>query len=442
MPPLVRTNPAANVGGQSATLKGTVTPRGKTTEFFFAYGTTKAYGQRTPTQTVGAGNGAQQVSQTVGGLRVGTQYHFRIVATNPDGTSSGGDRTFRTRPPDPNALLLTEQPNPLLFGHSAALSGQLLGPNNAGVGVTLMARPASQPTGPFSVAAGPIPTDANGGYGFFVLPGINTTYHAVAATARGTASVNLNVGVRLQRQARREPHAHPLRLGRHLLRDRVPRRRRRGLDPEAQQPQRPVRDRVLGRAGRGAAGQRAAQLQVRAPDPSAQLRQLPGRRARDDGPQRGLQRARQRARVLTRIRCAAVPQPPITPELARRTLPGSFPGDLGIELVSIADDEVHGRLEVDRRHLHPGGYVHGGVWVAFADTVAAWGTFRHLREGQDFTTAELKANVFAAGRDGDTLTAVGVPLHVGRRTQTWEVKVYKGEKLAALFVCTQIVLHA
>jgi uncharacterized protein (TIGR00369 family) len=137
-----------------------------------------------------------------------------------------------------------------------------------------------------------------------------------------------------------------------------------------------------------------------------------------------------------------VPQPPITPELARRTLPGSFPGDLGIELVSIADDEVHGRLEVDRRHLHPGGYVHGGVWVAFADTVAAWGTFRHLREGQDFTTVELKANVFAAGRPGGTLTAVGVPLHVGRRTQTWEVKVHKGEKLAALFVCTQIVLHA
>jgi uncharacterized protein (TIGR00369 family) len=82
------------------------------------------------------------------------------------------------------------------------------------------------------------------------------------------------------------------------------------------------------------------------------------------------------------------------------------------------------------------------VWVAYADTVAAWGTFRHLREGQDFTTAELKANVFAAGRPGDTLTAVGVPLHVGRRTQTWEVKVHKGAKLAALFVCTQIVLQA
>ena len=32
------------------------------------------------------------------------------------------------------------------------------------------------------------------------------------------------------------------------------------------------------------------------------------------------------------------------------------------------------------RHLHPAGYVHGGAWVAFADTVAAWGTLRHLPE--------------------------------------------------------------
>ena len=132
--------------------------------------------------------------------------------------------------------------------------------------------------------------------------------------------------------------------------------------------------------------------------------------------------------------------PEITPELAARTLPGSFPGDLGIELVSISDDEVHGRLEVDRRHLHPGGYVHGGVWVAFADTVAAWGTFRHLQEGQDFTTAELKANVFAAGRDGDVLDATGEPLHIGRRTQVWEVRVRNGDRLGANFICTQMVL--
>lgn len=54
----------------------------------------------------------------------------------------------------------------------------------------------------------------------------------------------------------------------------------------------------------------------------------------------------------------------------------------------------------------------------------------------------MKTNVFAAGRGGDVLEAVGEPLHVGRRTQVWEVRVHKAERLAANFVCTQIVLGA
>ena len=132
----------------------------------------------------------------------------------------------------------------------------------------------------------------------------------------------------------------------------------------------------------------------------------------------------------------------VTPELSRKVLPGTFPGDLGIELLSVEPELVRGRLSVDRRHLHPGGYVHGGVWVAFADTVAAWGTMRNLEEGLDFTTAELKTNVFAAAREGDELLAEGVPLHRGKRTQAWEVRITRDGRLAAFFVCTQMVLGA
>ena len=132
--------------------------------------------------------------------------------------------------------------------------------------------------------------------------------------------------------------------------------------------------------------------------------------------------------------------PEITPELSRTVLPGSFPGDLGIELTGIEPGRVVGRMAVDRRHLHPGGYVHGGAWTAFADTVAAWGTMRNLDAGQGFTTVELKVNVFAAGREGDVLEGVGEPLHRGRRTQVWEVRVTLGDKLAATFLCTQMIL--
>jgi 1,4-dihydroxy-2-naphthoyl-CoA hydrolase len=135
-----------------------------------------------------------------------------------------------------------------------------------------------------------------------------------------------------------------------------------------------------------------------------------------------------------------VTNPEITAANAPAALAGSFPGDLGIELLEIDDDLVTGRLHIDRRHLHPGGYVHGGVWVAFADTIAAWGTMRNLGPDDNFTTVELKVNVFTAGVAGDELLATGEPLHRGRRTQVWEVRVSKGGKLAANFVCTQMVL--
>ena len=132
--------------------------------------------------------------------------------------------------------------------------------------------------------------------------------------------------------------------------------------------------------------------------------------------------------------------PAITPERIRDVLTGTFPGDLGIEPVEIDERRAVGRMVVDRRHLHPGGYVHGGAWTAFADSVAAWGTMRNLEPGLDFTTLDLKLNVFAAGREGDVLDAVGEALHVGKRTQVWEVRVTRGDRLVANFTCTQVIL--
>ncbi|MEX2253442.1 MAG: PaaI family thioesterase [Thermoleophilaceae bacterium] len=110
-------------------------------------------------------------------------------------------------------------------------------------------------------------------------------------------------------------------------------------------------------------------------------------------------------------------------------------------MLELSNEGARGRMPVDRRHLHPGGYAHGGTWVAFADTVAAWGTLANLEPGQDFTTVELKTSVFAAAGPGDELTATAAPLHIGRRTQVWEVRVFNGERLAAVFSCTQMVLE-
>jgi 1,4-dihydroxy-2-naphthoyl-CoA hydrolase len=136
----------------------------------------------------------------------------------------------------------------------------------------------------------------------------------------------------------------------------------------------------------------------------------------------------------------------VTPDDIRSLLPGTFPGDLGIEPLEISAEHAVGRIVVDRRHLHPGGYVHGGVWTALADTVAAWATFRNMPPGHDFTTIELKLNVFAAGLPGDELRATARPLHVGRSTAVIETEIAKlpadggDERLAAKFTATQFVV--
>jgi 1,4-dihydroxy-2-naphthoyl-CoA hydrolase len=122
-------------------------------------------------------------------------------------------------------------------------------------------------------------------------------------------------------------------------------------------------------------------------------------------------------------------------------LEDSFPGQLGIEVIEAGEGGARGRLAAARRHLHPGGFVHGGVWVSLADTVAAWATMANLKPGHDFSTAEMKVNLFGVAREGDLLEAAATPLHVGRRTQAWEVRVEVAGRLGALFVCTQVIVE-
>jgi uncharacterized protein (TIGR00369 family) len=132
--------------------------------------------------------------------------------------------------------------------------------------------------------------------------------------------------------------------------------------------------------------------------------------------------------------------PEITPESLQERIAGSFPADMGVEPLELNDERCIGRIVVDRRHLHPGQLVHGGAWVALADSVAAWQTFRHLPPGYDFTTIEMKLNVLAGGRPGDELIATAEHLHVGRTTHVVEVRVHRGDRLVANLVVTQLVL--
>jgi hypothetical protein len=94
--PAVVTGAATENNSHSATLHGTVDPNGLETTYQFEYGTTTAYGSKSPELPKSIGISHVEIINGIQGLEPDTTYHFRLVATNADGTTQGEDRTFTT----------------------------------------------------------------------------------------------------------------------------------------------------------------------------------------------------------------------------------------------------------------------------------------------------------------------------------------------------------
>ena len=92
-----------------------------------------------------------------------------------------------------------------------------------------------------------------------------------------------------------------------------------------------------------------------------------------------------------------------------------FARELGIEVTAATPEEVRGRLAWSERLCTAGGVMHGGVLMAFADTLGASCAFLNLPEGALTSTIESKTNFFRAVREGH-VEGTARPLHVGRST--------------------------
>ncbi|MGH2907406.1 MAG: PaaI family thioesterase [Solirubrobacterales bacterium] len=145
--------------------------------------------------------------------------------------------------------------------------------------------------------------------------------------------------------------------------------------------------------------------------------------------------------AATKLHIEIDPEYAFDPEITKRFTKSTFPGWLGFEILEIGPERAVGRMEVSERHLHNVNYMHAGAWTAFADSIAGWGAARLLPVGWNFTTAEMKMNIFHKAQVGDDLWAVALPLHIGKRTHVWEVRIAKDGALVGNFLCTQVLLE-
>jgi alpha-tubulin suppressor-like RCC1 family protein len=101
--PIADTRGPSAVSASQATLHGYVSPRGLATSYWFEYGTSNGYGSEVPVPDGSVGTTGQQVSETVE-LQPQSAYHYRLVASNADGTSYGPDEAFSTGAPSVTAV--------------------------------------------------------------------------------------------------------------------------------------------------------------------------------------------------------------------------------------------------------------------------------------------------------------------------------------------------
>ena len=202
-PPGASTGAARDVAPTAARLTGTVDPNGRATTYHFEFGTTTGYGSRTAEASAGSGQNGTAVSAAVGGLRVNTRYHYRLVATNDAGVARGRDRTFTTQR-NPRAITASASPNPASWSGSTTVSGRITGSGVGGATVALE-RQDFPFTGPYYLV-GTKRAASSGRFSFSVGPlwavarlRLTTRTSIVAASPVIEVRNALRVGLRVSR---------------------------------------------------------------------------------------------------------------------------------------------------------------------------------------------------------------------------------------------------
>ena len=100
---------------------------------------------------------------------------------------------------------------------------------------------------------------------------------------------------------------------------------------------------------------------------------------------------------------------------------------LGIKFRQLTPERVVATMPVDERTRQPFGILHGGASVALAETIASIGGALNV-DLETFVVVglEINANHIRAKRDG-TVTGTGTPIHLGRSTHVWEVRIVDEE---------------
>ena len=115
---------------------------------------------------------------------------------------------------------------------------------------------------------------------------------------------------------------------------------------------------------------------------------------------------------------------------------------LGINFIKISRNEMCATMPVNENTIQPFGILHGGASVALAETLASVGAWLNLKDDkQKAVGLEINANHLRPVADGKTVTGTASPIHIGSKTQVWEIRIVnEKDQLVSVSRCTLAVI--
>jgi hypothetical protein len=189
--PNVSTGSPRSTTPTGTTFFGKVDPNGSETTWYFEWGRTKSYGNRTPELSVGSGQTAVTVASTLSALAPNTTYHVRMVAANAAGIKRGRDRGFRTLR-QPTGIVLAAPVERVPYGGQATIDGKVQGAGVDGIRVALESRPFPF-TAPFDRVGDIVAAGRDGSFRLVTPPlFVSTRLRVVTRTTPAVTSAQIN----------------------------------------------------------------------------------------------------------------------------------------------------------------------------------------------------------------------------------------------------------
>ncbi|ATR82576.1 esterase [Pseudomonas sp. FFUP_PS_473] len=96
---------------------------------------------------------------------------------------------------------------------------------------------------------------------------------------------------------------------------------------------------------------------------------------------------------------------------------------LDIRFESFSDDSLTASMVVDHRTRQPFGLLHGGASVVLAETVGSMASYLCIDPQKFYCVGlEVNANHLRGLRSG-RVTATARPVHIGRSTHVWDIRL-------------------